>query len=173
MARAAVKVKTTGGAAGRMFLEQAERLAAAWRRERYLEAGRSTGSENLFEAVVENFVRQVGLAMLGETSRPWATTRGVLRLSVTRGEQGVLDELSTLRRCLLDAMAVVGMTDDELAVLESAVSDAAVYALAHLRRLNDPDAPTCAVPFGGLVVELIEPQRRAPVVQSAREATVH
>ncbi len=171
MAREAAK--TMGGAVGRMFLEQTERLAAAWRRERYVEGERGLQRENLFDGVVESFVRQLGFALLGENPRPWATTRGVLRLSVTRGEQGVLEEISTLKRCLFDAMAVVCATREEYALVENALADAAVFALAHLRRLNDPDAPGCTIPFRGLVVELVEPVLRAQAMRSVREATVH
>ncbi len=161
MARSAGAVVEMGGAAGRMFGEQPERLCAAWRRERYAQAGRRSVPDSLLDGVVEDFIRQIGACLRHETTLPaWSRTRGVLRLSVARGPDSILEELATLRRCLLDALGVLGARPSERELLELSVDEAAVSCLSTLQRLQDPSAPEPRVPFGGLVVELIEPAPR-------------
>jgi hypothetical protein len=162
-----------GGAAGRMFLEQPQRLAGAWRRERW--AAQERGApESLFDGVVEDFIRQMGLCLRGQPQSAWAATRGVLRLSVARSEDAVIDELCALRTCLLDALGVVGATASERALVARSVDEAAVSALGLLRRLKNPAAPAPRVPFGGVVVELVEPSTRGQHPgHPARSATLH
>jgi hypothetical protein len=148
------------GSAGRLFAGQPERLAAAWRRERFGTRGESLVPENLLDGVVEDFIRQVGLSLDGAPHRPWARTRGVLRLSVTRGARGLQEEFGALRRCLLDALEVSGGTADQVEEVNLAVDEAFESALGLHRRLLDPRAPGPRHPFGGLVVEIVEARAR-------------
>src|SRR5688500_1372882 len=109
------------GAAARLFIEQPERLAAAWRRERWQSSGKKNMPDNLLDGVVEDFVRQIGHSLRGVHDAPGSRTRGVLRLSLLRGDRALSEEFSALRRCLVDALAVVGASSKEHAVVVNAV----------------------------------------------------
>ena len=165
-----VQTKVLGrGVAARMFIGQPERLAAAWRRERCAEAGRGEVPDNLLDACVESFIREMGLCLSGAPGVAWARTRGVLRLSVARGARRLYEEFGALRRCLLDALTVSDApVADQQAVIEQ-IDHAVASSLGHLRVLEDPSAEGPEVPFGGLVVEVIEPRTR-PHVDAAAPA---
>ncbi|MBX5483147.1 MAG: hypothetical protein IRZ16_15090 [Myxococcaceae bacterium] len=148
------------GNAGRILVEQPERLAAAWRRERYSERGGNAVPENLLDGCVETLIRELGHSLMGAKGPAWCRARGVLRLSLARGEHGLHQEFATLRRCLFDALVVANATGAEHHRLLQEIDAAAESAIALLRRLANPGLPLPRFAFGGLVIELIEPQPR-------------
>lgn len=158
------------GTAGRMFSEQPERLAAAWRRERFAETGKRAVPDNLLDGCVEDFVRQIGNSLRGMTGSAWARTRGVLRLSLMRGDRGIYEEFGALRRCLIDAVLVADATPAEQKQISVAIEEAVDSALTQLRRLENPSYPAPEVTFGGLVVEVVEAQLRPTAVVQAAAA---
>lgn len=157
----------TAGAAARVFIEQPERLAAAWRSERFDEQGGRDVPNNLLDGVVEDLIRQIGRALAEEPGHPWSRVRGVLRVSTVRGPEALADEFDTLRRCLYDALAVIKAAPVAFATVTAVIHDACASATALARRVEDPSAPPAKVPFGGLVVELIEAAPRPHVAVSA------
>ena len=140
----------------RVFTQQPDRLAAAWRRVRCLGASQVHPPNSLLDGLVENFIREVGLSLAGLESSPWSRTRAVLRLSPERGARGLYDEFAVLRRCLVDAVEVLGGGDPERAVVNRALDEAVDSAVALQQRLVDTQAEGPRVPFGGLVVECFE-----------------
>lgn len=149
----------------RVFAGQPERLAAAWRRVRFAEA-RENGAppRNQLDGVVEPFIREVGKRLEGEEGSPWSRTRAVLRLAPGRGVRALHEEFAALRRCLVDAVETLGGGEAERAVVNQALDEAVVSAVALMERLVNPLAPRPQVPFAGLVVRLFE---KSPV--AARE----
>ena len=146
-----------GAGVARVFMGQPERLAAAWRRVRFAEARKEgTPPRNQLDSVVEPFIREVGRSMEGKEGSPWSRTRAVLRLSPERGARGLYDEFAVLRRCLVDAVEVLGGGDPERAVVNRALDEAVDSAVALQQRLVDLQAEGPRVPFGGLVVECFE-----------------
>ena len=141
----------------RVFSEQPERLAAAWRRVRFAE-GRREGAppRNQLDSVVEPFIREVGQSLAGQEGSPWSRTRAVLRLVPKRGTRALYEEFSALRRCLVDAVETLGGGDGERAVVNQAVDEAVDSAVALLERLAHPFAAKPRVPFGGVVVQLYD-----------------
>jgi ABC-type uncharacterized transport system ATPase subunit len=140
----------------RVFTQQPDRLAAAWRRVRCLGTSQVQPPDSLLDGLVENFIREVGLSLAGLESSPWSRTRAVLRLSPERGARGLYDEFAVLRRCLVDAVEVLGGGDPERAVVNRALDEAVDSAVALQQRLVDAGAEGPRVPFGGLVVECFE-----------------
>ncbi len=159
--------------AGRMFSEQPERIAAAWRRERYTEGGRQGAPDNLLDGCIEAFVRQVGHTLLGQRGPTWSRTGGVLRLSTTRGTRALYEEFGAVRRCLLDALHVLDAPAAEQHAVILAVDEAVDSAIAMCRRLRDPNAAAPRIPFGGLMVEMIEAAPRPQVRSDGARAEAH
>lgn len=160
--------------AGRMFSEQPERMAAAWRRERYAETGRQGAPDNLLDGCIEAFVREIGLNLMGASGPAWSRTRGVLKLSTTRGTRALYEEFGAVRRCLLDALHVVDAPASEQHAVIVAVDEAVDCAIAMCRRLREPTAPQPRITFGGLMVEVIEPAPRPHVQpETGRLAATH
>lgn len=148
--------KVGGGAVARVFLHQPDRIAAAWRRLRHAQThGRQT-SLHLIDALVEPFVREVGMALLGTPGSPWARTRGLLRISPERGARGLYDEFAALRRCMTDALETLGGGTEERRVIASALDEAVDSAVAICQRLQDPRAEAPLIDFGGVVLEIYE-----------------
>ncbi len=140
-----------------MFMEQPERLAAAWRRARFAEEGKEgPPPRNQLEGVVEPFIRELGRSLGGTEGSPWSRTRAVLRLAPGRGKEALRQEFESLRRCLRDAVAALGGSEEEGALVERALDEASEAALAQLERLTNPLAPRPGVPFAGLVVRVFE-----------------
>lgn len=158
--------------AGRMFSEQPERMAAAWRRERYSETGRQGTPDNLLDGCIEAFVREIGNTLLGVSGPAWGRSRGVLRLSSARGTRALYEEFGALRRCLLDALHVVDAPAEEQHAVIHAIDEAVDCSIAMCRRLREPTAAAPRVPFGGLMVEVIEPSPRPHVRPEANRAEV-
>ncbi len=73
----------------RVFTQQPDRLAAAWRRVRCLGASQVHPPNSLLDGLVESFIREVGHSLAGLESSPWSRTRAVLRLSPERGARGL------------------------------------------------------------------------------------
>lgn len=153
--------------AARMFANQPERVAAAWRRLRYAQQ-RKTGEQqaNLLDSLVESFVREVGMQLAGAPGSAWTRARGVLRVSHERGPRGLYEEFSALRRCLTDALDVVGATSEVRRDVNAAVDEAVDSAVGHGQFLLNPGAEAPSVPFGGIVVEYFE----RPVAQQKDQA---
>lgn len=172
-AAATVTKMAARGAAGRMMAEQPERLAAAWRRERFTETGKRAVPDNLLDGCVEDFVRQIGQSLRGVNGPAWSRTRGVLRLSLVRGERALFEEFGALRRCLVDALQVVDADTTEHQMIVTSIDQAIDSARASLRRLENPALPAPKIAFGGLVIELIEAQPRPAAVVQASSAPVH
>lgn len=163
-------------AAARLFANQPERVAAAWRRVRYAQTkkGQPNLALNLLDSVIEPFVREIGFQLAGKTGNAWTRTTGVLRVSPERGPRGLYEEFAVLRRCLTDALDVVGASAEVRARVSACVDEAVDSSIAHMVQLGSAEAEAPAVPFGGLVVEYFErPAEVAKVSESARGNSEH
>ncbi|WP_422723987.1 hypothetical protein [Hyalangium rubrum] len=157
----------------RVFTQQPDRLAAAWRRVRCMGSSQMHPPPSLLDGLVEPFIRELGLSIGGDETSPWSRTRAVLRLSPERGARALYDEFAVLRRCLVDAVEVLGGGDPERAVVNRALDEAVDSAVALLQRMVDASAEGPRVPFGGLVVECFErptEARARPGAEAARAA---
>lgn len=145
-------------AAARLFANQPERVAAAWRRVRYAQTKKNQTHlpMNLLDSVIEPFVREIGFQLAGKAGKAWTRTTGVLRVSPERGPRGLYEEFAVLRKCLTDALDVVGASADVRAKVSACVDEAVDSSIAHLVQLGAEAAEAPAVPFGGLVVEYFE-----------------
>jgi len=148
--------RVVAAGAARVFAQQPDRVAAAWRRVRYAEGRKGEVPHNLLDDVVEPFICEVGRGLSGNPGSAWARTRGVLRLSPERGVRALYDEFAALRRCLVDALEVLGGTDEDRNTINRAVDEAVDSAVASFQQLSDGRAEAPRVPFGGLVVEFFE-----------------
>ncbi|WP_224362034.1 hypothetical protein [Hyalangium versicolor] len=164
------RAKRTAGVA-RVFTHQPDRLAAAWRRVRCTGSSQVHPPQGLLDGLVEPFIRELGQSLSGDRTSPWSRTRAVLRLSPDRGARGLYDEFAVLRRCLVDAVEVLGGGDAERAVINRCLDEAVDSAVALLQRLKDTSAEAPRVPFGGLVVEWFERPSEPRVQQPGTEAT--
>src|SRR3989442_1417575 len=108
----------------RLFTTQPDRLAAAWRRVRFDQGDRNKPPVNLLDSVVEPFVRELGHQLAGAAGSPWGRCQGVLRLAPERGVNGLYDEFSALRRCLNDALEVLGAGMKERAAVNASLDEA-------------------------------------------------
>ncbi|HET9451839.1 MAG TPA: hypothetical protein VFO83_13185, partial [Aggregicoccus sp.] len=131
------KQVVAGAGAARVFSQQPDRVAAAWRRVRYAEGRKGEVPHNLLDDVVEPFICELGRSLAGEASSAWGRTRGVLRLSPERGVRALYDEFAALRRCLVDALEVLGGTDEDRATVNRAVDEAVDSAVAYFQQLSD------------------------------------
>lgn len=147
----------------RVFTGQADRLGNAWRQAMRALHHRPQPALLLLDGVVEPLVAELGRTLGGAEGHPWTRCRGLLRLSSQRGTQGLHDEFTTLRRCLAEAIEVLGGTSIERAWVTAALEDAAEAAAALHHRLERRTAAAPRVMFGGLVVELFETRPRSVV----------
>ncbi len=148
---------TRAAGVARVFSQQPHRIAAAWRRMRHAERLGNTAVAGLLDSLVEPFIRELGNCLAGQGPQSaWSRTRAVLRLSRERGARALHEEFATLRRCLVDAVEVLGGGDVERGEVNRAVDEAVDSAVALLQRLEDPAFEPPRVPFGGLVVEHFE-----------------
>ena len=109
--------------------------------------------QSLLDGLVEPFIREVGASLAGNGTSPWSRTRAVLRLSPERGARALYEEFALLRRCLVDAVEVLGGGEQERAMVNRCVDEAVDSSVALLQRMKDSSAEGPRVPFGGLVVE--------------------
>lgn len=144
-------------AVARVLVQQPDRVAAAWRRLRFSQGPRGEVKQNLLDNVIEPFVREIGHMLAGEGGKPWTRTQSVLRLSPDRGVRAIFEEFAALRRCLHDTVEVLGGGLRERVGVNEAIDEAVDSAVALCLRMTDPSAPAPKVPFGGLVVEIYEP----------------
>ncbi len=156
--------------ASRLFVDQPDRIAAAWRRS--LGIRRPRRHRHLLDCVVEPFVREVGEALAGAAGSPWSRTRGVLRVSADRGVSALLEEFSALRRCMDDALESLASSAEERATVRYALDEAQHAALALHDLTFDPGAEQPLVRFGGLVVEFFEQAAGAPRITEPELAAV-
>ncbi len=140
---------------GRIFFQQPERIAAAWRRALGARPRKAPACQ-LLDCLVESFIQEIGLMLAGKAGSPWSRTTGVLRVSQERGSRGLYEEFSALRRCLEDALDVLNGTHADRLCVQGAVDEALDSALSLHQRMVDPTADAPVVPFGGLVVEFFE-----------------
>ena len=147
----------------RVFVQQPDRVAAAWRRLRRAQLGERAEQTPLLDELIEPFVREVGRALLGVAGSPWSRAKGLLRISPERGARGLFEEFSVLRRCLNDAVDALEGTVDDRRQISWALDEAVDSAVAISQQMADPRAEGPLVPFGGIVVEIFE-----PVAQRAR-----
>src|SRR5438093_9116510 len=124
----------------RLFTTQPDRLAAAWRRLRFEQGDRNRPPVNLLDSVVEPFVRELGNQLTGSAGSAWTRCTGVLRLSPERGARGIYEEFAALRRCLNDALEVLGAEAHERAIVNASLDEAVDAAIAALKRLANPAA---------------------------------
>ncbi len=163
------RAKRAAGVA-RVFTQQPDRLAAAWRRVRCMGSSQLHPPQSLLDGLVEPFIHEVGLSLIGDPTSPWSRTRAVLRLSSERGARGLYDEFAVLRRCLVDAVEVLGGGDPERAVVNRSLDEAVDSAVALLQRMKDASAEEPRVPFGGLVVEWFDQPSEPRVEHPGTEA---
>ena len=166
----AVQLNRHVGSVARVFSQQPDRVAAAWRRLRFAALPDGNLRNNLLDDVVEPFVRQVGASLDGAPGSPWGRTQAVLRISRARGAVALWEELNALQRCLLDACEALGGSDLERKLIIVAVEEAVRSAHAHYRYLFENTEPP-SVPFGGLVVEQYE--HLPKIAASPATASVH
>jgi hypothetical protein len=157
----AERANRVAAGAARVFSQQPDRVAAAWRRVRYAEGRKGEVPHNLLDDVVEPFICEVGRSLAGDPGSAWGRTRAVLRLSPERGVRALYEEFAALRRCLVDALEVLGGTEDDRTTINRAVDEAVDSAVAYFQRLSDASADAPRVAFGGLVVEFFERTRPA------------
>jgi hypothetical protein len=119
---------------------------------------------------VESFIREVGVSLSGEPTSPWSRTRAVLRLSPERGAKGLYEEFALLRRCMVDAVEVLGGGEPERSVVNRSLDEAVDSAVALLQRLGNAMAEGPRVPFGGLVVEWFDRPASVRTKQPGTEA---
>jgi len=132
-----------------------DRIASSWRRLCW--SHRQFKSDvHLLDGVVESFIRELGRRMNGASGSAWGRTTGVLRLSRQRGERALALEFHLLQRCLLDALHVLGGTEQEQEQIRQAILEGAESALTTLAVLENRLKSSPRVPFNGLVVELYE-----------------
>lgn len=159
----------TGTRLTRVLQERPDRVAAAWRR--LVHARRDGGEEGLLlDETVEPFLRELGRALEGVSGSPWRRTRGLLRLSVSRGTRAIFEEFAALRQCLFDAVDVLDGQPHSRLLIEAALNEATDSAVALCERLYDPSNPAPRVPFGGLWVEIFDsssPVTPAPLEERA------
>jgi hypothetical protein len=136
-------------------LNQADRVAALWRKAQAIGASRYA-PVFLLDAVVEPFIREIGRSLEGAEGSAWTRTAGVLRLSHERGLRSLLMEFDGLRRCLVDALGTLASSDEDVALVEQCVNEAAESAAALFHRVTDPTVNPPKVQFGGLVVQFFE-----------------
>jgi hypothetical protein len=153
--------RVAAAGAARVFSQQPDRVAAAWRRVRYAEGRKGEVPHNLLDDVVEPFICEVGRSLAGDPSSAWGRTRAVLRLSPERGVRALYEEFAALRRCLVDALEVLGGSEEDRTTINRAVDEAVDSAVAYFQRLSDASADAPRVSFGGLVVEFFERTRPA------------
>lgn len=158
------------GAVARVFRQQPDRIAAAWRRLRFARLADGSMRTNLLDDLVEPFIQELGAMLDGVEGAPWTRTRAVLRLSQARGPRALLEELGALRRCLLDACEALGGSDLEQMWIATAVEQAMQSARAHYEHLFENGDPP-RLPFGGLVVEQFEQPPK--IVAAFSSSSVH
>jgi hypothetical protein len=161
---------------GRVFERDPERIASAWRRLRYAEGAQGTVPEGVFDDIVESFVRELGAVLCGAQGTAWTRTRGVLRLSPERGLRTFDEELSALRRCLLDAVDALGGAPTDRVVIGAAIEEAMSSATALYLQMVDPLAARAAAPASIIVVEHFEraaTSHRHPVAPAPRASAAH
>jgi hypothetical protein len=163
-----------GANVAKVFEGQPERLATAWRRVRFSEAGKQGPPRNQLDGVVEPFIRELGRSLAEQQGSPWSRTQAVLRLAPGRGLRALREEFSTLRRCLLDAVEALGGSVEELRWVNGAVEEAEESAVALMERMGNRAAPQPRVPFAGVVVQFFD-RPEASLRSSAEEgrAAVH
>ncbi len=159
-----------GSKVARVLTTRPDRVAAAWRRVRFTEATKGQVPDNLLDDVVENFVREIGNSLAGVEGHAWSRTRGVLRLSTERGIQALYAEFTALRRCLVDAVEVLGGNENDRTVIHALLDEAVQSSTALFARLTDPLGTEPAIPFGGIVLEYFErPRALQAQVQAASQ----
>lgn len=156
----------------RVLVARPDRVAAAWRRVRFAEVQKGQVPDNLLDDVVESFVREIGHTLSGVEGRAWSRTRGVLRISSERGVQALYAEFSALRRCLVDAVEVLGGTELDRGLIHRCVDEAVQSAAAHFSRLTEPFGIEPSVPFGGIVLEYFE-RAAAPASRGSSAPALH
>ena len=159
----------------RLFTCQPDRLAAAWRRVCFSQGDQTEASAQLLDAVVEPLVREIGNTLAGARGSAWARCAGVLRVAPSQGTRRLYDEFAALRRCLHDALDVIGAQPGERAAIDAAVDEAIDSSVAIYESYLDPQAVPPKVPFGGLVVELFDRSSLAAALPppSGSHSTVH
>lgn len=163
--------RRTWESAARVFTQQPDRVAAAWRRVRLAQAANHGGPvHNLLDDAVEPFIQELGRTLEGASGSAWGRTRGVLRISPERGLRALQDEFVSLLRCLTDALEVLGAGPLQQERVRASIQEAMHSALAHAQQLAEPLAAAPRVPFGGLVVELFERQPPARTAQAPSPA---
>jgi hypothetical protein len=138
-----------------VLMARPDRIAASWRRLCW--SHRQFKCDiHLLDGVVESFVQELGRRLQGTQGSAWGRTTGVLRLSRQRGEKALALEFHLLQRCLLDALNVLGGSEQEQNLIRHAILEAAESALTTLAVLENRVQKGPRVPFKGLVVELFE-----------------
>lgn len=163
-------IRQTTGSVARVFVQQPDRVAAAWRRLRFARYPDGQLRSNLLDDVVEGFVKEIGASLEGVEGAPWARTQAVLRISKARGARALWEELTTLRGCLLDACDALGGSERERVRIHRAVEEALESAREHYLALFEGGDPP-RLPFGGLVVEQYE--QLPKIIFGAETSAIH
>jgi hypothetical protein len=140
-----------------LLVNRAGSFATIWRRHYCGDRTDPLAALGLLDDVVESLVLQLGAALGEPDALPaaaWGRTCGVLRLSITRGVDGLVQEFGLLRNLLEDAAERVGAPRAERRRLRILLDAAQAQALLLQHHRANPGTPLPAVAFGGVVVEV-------------------
>jgi hypothetical protein len=134
-------------------------LAAEWRKRYYCTDSSLTTVAQL-DGVVEPLIAELGRSLPASLDLPaaaWGRTQGLLRLSHSRGEEGLHEEFFLLRAVLEQAANALFAPLVERKRLRMMLDAAQAQAVAMFSRLQSP-ADELLPPqarFGGVVVETV------------------
>ena len=140
-----------------LLVSRAGAFATVWRRHYCGDRTDPLAALGLLDDVIESLVVQLGSVLDEPEALPataWSRTSGVLRLSITRGVDGLVQEFGLLRNLLEDAAERVGAPRGERRRLRILLDAAQAQALLLQHHKATPDTPPPAVAFGGVVVEV-------------------
>lgn len=142
----------------RLLSTRASAIAHTWRRAYCGQMSDPLEVVGQLDGLIEPLVVELGRS-LGSPSdlpaAPWGRACGVLRLSLSRGVDGLCQEFWLLRTLLEQAADQLGATIPERKRLRILLDAAQAQAQALLRHRLDLDVPAPAVAFGGVVVEVV------------------
>lgn len=140
-----------------LLVGRAGAFATVWRRHYCGDRTDPLSALGLLDDVIESLVLQLGMALTETDALPamaWARTTGVLRLSITRGIDGLAQEFGLLRNLLEDAAERVRAPPSERRRLRILLDATQAQALLLQHHRATPGTPLPAVLFGGVVVEV-------------------
>jgi hypothetical protein len=141
----------------RLLCTRAEAIVFSWRRAYCGQMQDPLETTGQLDGLIEPLLVEMGYS-LGEPgdlpAAPWGRACGVLRLSLSRGANGLAQEFALLRGLLEQAADQLGASAPERKRLRILLDAAQAQAQALLRHRIGPNVSRPAVAFGGVVVEV-------------------